>query len=291
MRIALTVVALATVGLIAPSALKRWFHIDLRPTPAPAPLPAPPSRTARRARRARRARAEPGEPGPAASKNNPLRIRDVAASARRSCSNIGEVARRGSGSFFRRRRGPAGTYDEPRGISHGARVALGPGLGAVRARAWLAWPRRRRDGPPHRRRAAIAARRGPTRSRPAASRPRRRGLGPREALGVRALDLFTPCCEGQRMGIFAGSGVGKSTLLSMITAGRRRRGAGDRADRRAWPRAARVPRAHAGRRQGAHAASWSSPPPTCRPCCAGAPPTDPDHGRVPARPGPARCSA
>jgi len=41
-------------------------------------------------------------------------------------------------------------------------------------------------------------------------------LGPRISLGVRVLDLFTTCREGQRLGLFAGSGVGKSTLLSML---------------------------------------------------------------------------
>jgi len=38
-------------------------------------------------------------------------------------------------------------------------------------------------------------------------------------LGVRAIDTLMPVGRGQRMGIFAGSGVGKSSLLSMITRG------------------------------------------------------------------------
>ncbi len=43
----------------------------------------------------------------------------------------------------------------------------------------------------------------------------------KEALntGVRVLDAFTPIGRGQRLGLFAGSGVGKSTLLGMIARG------------------------------------------------------------------------
>src|SRR5712671_4583891 len=40
--------------------------------------------------------------------------------------------------------------------------------------------------------------------------------GARLSLGVRALDAMVPCGRGQRLGIFAGSGVGKSSLLGMI---------------------------------------------------------------------------
>lgn len=47
--------------------------------------------------------------------------------------------------------------------------------------------------------------------------PAQRGrLGARLPLGVTVLDLFATCRAGQRLGLFAGSGVGKSTLLAML---------------------------------------------------------------------------
>jgi flagellum-specific ATP synthase len=45
---------------------------------------------------------------------------------------------------------------------------------------------------------------------------RRAMVRERVITGVKAVDIFSPLCFGQRIGIFAGSGVGKSTLMSMI---------------------------------------------------------------------------
>ncbi len=45
---------------------------------------------------------------------------------------------------------------------------------------------------------------------------RRRLMGQRLETGLRALDAFVPVCRGQRLGVFAASGVGKSTLMGML---------------------------------------------------------------------------
>lgn len=111
-------------------------------------------------------------------------------------------------------------YEEPHGIAYGARVALERDLDLLRPT--LGWRGRVLDAMARPIDGGPALPQGTTPYRIQArgiAAERRRGLGRRLSLGVRALDLFTPCCDGQRMGIFAGSGVGKSTLMSMIAQG------------------------------------------------------------------------
>ncbi|MFP4360286.1 MAG: FliI/YscN family ATPase [Alphaproteobacteria bacterium] len=108
-------------------------------------------------------------------------------------------------------------YGACRDVALGARVEVMPSLATVSPGAnWLgrvldplARPLDDRPAPTPGGR-AVALYGGP----PDATR--RHPLGERLPLGVRALDLFVPVRRGQRLGIFAGSGVGKSTLLAMI---------------------------------------------------------------------------
>jgi len=111
-----------------------------------------------------------------------------------------------------------GTLD---GLAHGARALL---LGAPHAMLDVApsWLGRVIDplGNPLDQAGILFGGPVPKPTRPGAPEATSRArLGPRIDLGVRALNCFATCRQGQRLGLFAGSGVGKSTLLSMLTRG------------------------------------------------------------------------
>jgi flagellum-specific ATP synthase len=103
------------------------------------------------------------------------------------------------------------------GVAPGAEIRIAP-EGAV-VRPTLAWRGRIIDafGQPIDGKGPLPQ--GPVayslRAPPPAAHSRGR-VGARLDLGVRAMNTFTTCCRGQRLGVFAGSGVGKSVLLSML---------------------------------------------------------------------------
>ncbi|MBL8549622.1 MAG: flagellar protein export ATPase FliI [Hyphomonadaceae bacterium] len=108
-------------------------------------------------------------------------------------------------------------FDAPDAIHPGARVLFRGSAHSVRPSA--AWLGRvvdafgaPLDGGPAPAEGAMARL---IRSAPPSAHARAR-VGARLDLGVRALNIFAPMCKGQRMGVFAGSGVGKSILMSML---------------------------------------------------------------------------
>ena len=99
------------------------------------------------------------------------------------------------------------------GVAIGARAVLKQARGVRPSRAWIGKVLdacgRLSDGseaPEGERVRALDA------AAPSASRRKR--MGPRVTTGLAAFDAFLPICRGQRIGVFAGPGVGKSMLLA-----------------------------------------------------------------------------
>jgi flagellum-specific ATP synthase len=108
------------------------------------------------------------------------------------------------------------SFESNAGIGLGARVAL---IGPVEIAPHASWKGRILNSL-----AEPIDNRGPLRhgaNRPLEAPPplpmSRARVSEAAPTGIRAIDAFTPLCRGQRIGVFAGSGVGKSTLLAMMT--------------------------------------------------------------------------
>ncbi|MGR3579507.1 MAG: flagellum-specific ATP synthase FliI, partial [Sagittula sp.] len=104
------------------------------------------------------------------------------------------------------------------GVSKGDRVAvLGPPTLAP-CNSWIGRVvdayGRPLDGAP----LGPGQKRRPFRASPPPAAARRR-LGPRLSTGLSVFDTLLPIAQGQRIGLFAGSGVGKSRLLAQLAQG------------------------------------------------------------------------
>ncbi|WP_298675519.1 flagellar protein export ATPase FliI [uncultured Sphingomonas sp.] len=108
-------------------------------------------------------------------------------------------------------------FTDPQGVGLGTRVELAAGQFSIRpSDGWLG---RMIDGlgRPVDGLGALPLGGEPRAIKAQAPAAAHRGrVAERLVTGVRALDLFAPLCRGQRLGLFAGSGVGKSVLLSML---------------------------------------------------------------------------
>jgi flagellum-specific ATP synthase len=108
-------------------------------------------------------------------------------------------------------------FSDPQGVSLGARAELTPGQFMLRPSS--SWLGRMIDGlgRPVDGKGGLKSGHDPRalKGSPPAAAERMR-VGAKLETGVRVLDVFAPLCAGQRLGLFAGSGVGKSVLLSML---------------------------------------------------------------------------
>ncbi|WP_374308316.1 flagellar protein export ATPase FliI [Dongia sp.] len=109
------------------------------------------------------------------------------------------------------------TYGSLEGVGLGSKVVLIDGEPVVRpTRAWLGRVVNAFGEP--------IDGKGPLPQGPVASRIRnqpppahtRMRVGGKIDLGIKAINTFTSVCKGQRLGIFAASGIGKSVLMSMM---------------------------------------------------------------------------
>jgi flagellum-specific ATP synthase len=135
-------------------------------------------------------------------------------------SIAGAHTTRGEIVGFRGDRALLAPYDSIEAIRPGARVLLEGAAPMVRpSRAWLG---RVIDcfGQPVDGEGPLAQGLNPhlVRAAPRSAHTRSR-VGARLDVGVRAINIFSAICRGQRMGVFAGSGVGKSVLMSMLARG------------------------------------------------------------------------
>lgn len=116
------------------------------------------------------------------------------------------------------RRAAAMTYDLAEGVAAGDRVEIAPDPPPRPSAHWIgetldAFGRRADDSRPPS---------GPAPARLRAPPPdahARRRLGPRLGAGLAPFDTLLPIVQGQRIGLFAGSGVGKTTLLADLAKG------------------------------------------------------------------------